>query len=413
VKVAVVAAVVPNPDSGGGAITTWSVAKHLVDAGHEVTVLTLHDPVFDDAAGRTLEQRLDQVRSLGADAVPVESRSRTAPRRRIAAVALRARDDELLPHLLDASSVRDIVRGLSPDVAFAYGWDAVAATRGLRGDVRRLGCVVDLAHLPELYRFRRDPKPLSRATLGRALLLQAMLRRLPRLQVELLNECEASADFAKHHAEWLRRRGATRTQYLRTPIWDKPGPGWRTRRADGQGRILLIGHLRGTSTQDGLDFFLEDVLPRLESRLDRFEIRLAGGFEPPPDLARRLRDAPITLLGHLPDPDEEFHTADCIVVPTTIPLGARVRIVTALSFGCPLIVHRSNAYGIAELEHERNSLIGGDAESLAGAIVRALREPELRARLSENGRATYERCFSLPVAGRAIEDVLVSIADHS
>jgi glycosyltransferase involved in cell wall biosynthesis len=269
--------------------------------------------------------------------------------------------------------------------------------------------VVDLAHLPELYRFRRDPKRLDRATLGREHLLQAMLRRLPRLQVELLNECEASADFAAHHAEWLRRKGATGCRHLRTPIWDKPG-GPR-RRDDGRRRILLIGHLRGTSTQDGLDFFLEDVLPLLERRLGGdFEIRLAGGFEPPPDLRARLEGSPITLLGHLPDPDAEFDTADCIVVPTTIPLGARVRIVTALSFGCPLVVHAANARGIPELSHEENALVGDDARSLADGIARAVEDAELRRRLSSEGRATYERCFALPVAGQAIEDVLASIA---
>src|SRR5205814_4587795 len=109
---------------------------------------------------------------------------------------------------------------------------------------------------------------LDRATLGRALLLQALLRRLPRLQVELLNECEASADFAAHHAEWLRRKGAAGCLYMRTPVQDRAGPGWRElRRKEGRPRILLMGHLRGTSTQDGLDVFAKRILPRLEPDL--------------------------------------------------------------------------------------------------------------------------------------------------
>jgi glycosyltransferase involved in cell wall biosynthesis len=418
VKFAVVACVVPNPDSGGGAITLWSVTRHLVEAGHDVAVVPVHDPVYDDAAGRSLEQRLDQARALGAEVHPVVSRARTTPVRRISARAWRPRDEELLPNLLDAPAVAEAVTGLAPDAVFAYGWDAVAATRGLRGRIPRFATVVDLAHLPELYRFRRDPKRLDRATLGRALLLQSLLRRLPRLQVELLNEAEASADFAAHHAEWLRRKGATRCLYLRTPVQDRPGPEWRERRraaTHDRPRILLIGHLRGTSTQDGLDVFAKRILPQLEHRLgvDGFEVRIAGGFDPPPDLRRPLDRPSVRLLGHLPEPDEELASADALLVPNTVPMGARVRVITGLSYGCPLVVHPANALGIAELEHRRNALIGSTPDELAALTIELLRDRELAGRLEEEGRATYERFFALPVAGKAVEDVLARIASQA
>jgi glycosyltransferase involved in cell wall biosynthesis len=417
-KIAIVAGVVPNPDSGGGAITSWSVARHLIEAGHEVAVFALHDPVYDDAAGRSLEERLEQVRGLGARVRPIPSRARTAPLRRIAARAWRPRDEELLPNLLDAPTVADAVTGFRPDAVFAYSWDAIAASRGLRARAPRFVVAVDLAHLPELYRFRRDPKRLDRPTLGRALLLQAMLRRLPRLQVRLMNEAEASADLAAHHAEWLRRHGAARCLYLRTPVQDRPGPEWRARReaaAHDTPRILLMGHLRGTSTQDGLDVFAKEILPRLERELgaDAFEVRIAGGFDPPPDLRRPLDRPSVRLLGHLPEPDEELASAGALLVPNTVPMGARVRIVTGLSYGCPLVVHPANVLGIPELVHRRNALVGSTPDELASLTVELIRDPELARRLADEGRTTYERYFALPVAGKAVEDVLVSIGSQT
>jgi glycosyltransferase involved in cell wall biosynthesis len=176
-----------------------------------------------------------------------------------------------------------------------------------------------------------------------------------------------------------------------------------------------MGHLRGTSTLDGLDVFANRILPQLERELgpDAFEVRHAGGFEPPPDLRRALDRRNIRLLGHLPEPDEELASADALLVPNTVPMGARVRIITGLSYGCPLIVHRANALGIAELEHRRNALIAGDADELAALTIELLRDPGLGRRLEEGGRETYERCFALPVAGKAIEDVLASIASRA
>jgi glycosyltransferase involved in cell wall biosynthesis len=249
------------------------------------------------------------------------------------------------------------------------------------------------------------------------LLLQALLRRLPRLEVDLLNEAEASADFAAHHAEWLRRKGAARCLYLRTPVQDRPGPHWRERRRaarPGPPRILLIGHLRGTSTQDGLDVFANRILPTLEHELgaDGFEVRIAGGFDPPPDLRKPLDRPSVRLLGHLPEPDEELASATLLLVPNTVPMGARVRVITGLSYGCPLVVHPANALGIAELEHGRNALLGATPEELAARTIELVRDRELSARLEEEGRATYERFFALPVAGKAVEDVLVRIGSQ-
>ena len=91
-------------------------------------------------------------------------------------------------------------------------------------------------------------------------------------------------------------------------------------------------------------------------------------------------------------------------------MGARVRIVTGLSYGCPLIVHRANVHGIAELQHRDNALIAEDVDQFGDLILELIREPALAARLEENGRATYERFFALPVAGVAVETVLESIA---
>jgi glycosyltransferase involved in cell wall biosynthesis len=188
-----------------------------------------------------------------------------------------------------------------------------------------------------------------------------------------------------------------------------PGPVERTHRE--RPTILLVGHFRGVVTLEGLELFTREVLPALEHELgpDGFEVRIAGGYEPPPELARRLDRPSVRLLGHVDDAAAEFRAAHVMLVPNSIPLGIRVRIVTALSYGTCVVTHEANRQGIPELEHERNALVAGTAEQLAEETLRALRDADLRRRVGTGGRGTYERDFRPDVSVGRIASVLDQI----
>lgn len=417
----VIAGGVPSPDASGSALTVWTIVRHLLERGHAVGVVVLRDETHEDP-GADAGQRVADLRELGAEVRLVSSRAGDLYEGMSANLRSRLRRtwrptrEELFPTLLDNGAVAEAVEELGPDVAYVYHWEAVAATRALRGRIPRLATVVDLPQLSLFYRWRSRPERFGRAGLAHLLWLQSRLRLQPRMLVELLNECEASGNFAAHHAEWLRRRGAVGCAYLRTPIEDRPGAGWKAARERGRlserPRLLLIGHLRGISTQDGLDVFARSVLPRLEAVLgpEGLEARLAGGYEAPRELHAALERPSVRFLGHLKHPDDEFAAADALVVPTSIPLGTRVRILSAFSFGCPVVAHEANARGIPELRHDDNVLLGRSGDDLAQGFLRLAQDAELRRRLERRGRETYERFFAPPTAAAAVERTLQRIA---
>jgi glycosyltransferase involved in cell wall biosynthesis len=380
-----------------------------------VTVVVLEDPEPFDPTGVASQDRADRVRGLGADVVRVVSGASSFFRSRPRGLgdrlwrAWRPPDEELFHTLVDADSVRRAVEPLEPDVAFVYHHEMLAAGRTL--SVPRLAAVGDPPHLSALYRFRELlPRP---AAFRRIVALQAQARHSPHVLVELLRECESRGAFAAHHAAWLRAKGVEGCEYLRTPVPDPlvDRSPTEAHRAD-RPRILLVGHMKGVVTLNGLRLFAREILPRLERSLGRtgFEARLLGGYDPPADLAPLLDRPSVRLLGHVERPAEEFRSADVLLAPNSISLGVRVRIVTAFSYGTCVVSHRANAQGIPELVHEQNALLGASGEELADAVVDAVREAELRRRLGDEGRRTYERLFAPQVAVGRIREELRRIA---
>jgi hypothetical protein len=387
----------PNPVTGGGALTGWTVIRGAVHAGHELAVVVVHSDPYYDPQGVTVAERAAALNALGVEVVALPSRATLwSPRRgdRIRR-QLKPIEEELFPYLLDAERVRDLVATIAPEVVFSYHVEALAATRLL--DTPRFVALGDPPHLPAYYRWRLD-WPSSRAL--RALpSLSARMRHQPTMLVQLLRECRLSGAFAAHHAAWLRSQGVVECDYLRTPVPEPVGPLWQTP-DNTKPKLLLLGHLRGAVTIEGLRLFASETLPRLERELgaDGFETRIVGGYELPVELRRLLDHPSVVLAGHTEDAEQELRGANCVVVPTSIPLGIRVRVITAFSVGCPVVAHEANALGIPELVDGETGLLASSGSRLAEQILRLVDDDELAARVGTGGRATYEQSFAPGVA---------------
>ena len=405
---------VPNPDSGSGAsITLALIASSLRDLGHEVTLCPIVYPEYVTPDGADYTRQLEIASALGYEVAPVVSeawRERIVDRSAGARLrrAWRPPAAELYPQLLDAEAVGEATRQLSPDAVFVYGFAALAAATRLGAP--RFAATSDPPQESlrgrTLRGWRERPSPVR--LVREAVQLQAALRAYPRLAVDLLRSCEAVGAFGAHHAETLRRSGIP-CGYYRTPIADPDPP--EEPPANERPRLLLVGHLHGTATLDGLRVF-QAMLPHLETGLgaNGFEARIVGGYEPPPELQPLLEHPAVRFLGFVDDVDAEFRGADVLVVPVSIRLGVRVRVLTGFAHGSCIVAHEANAYGIPELRHGQNALLGSSPRTLAGHVVSAVRDTELAARLRRHARETYERLFTPEVAGSALAATLERIA---
>jgi glycosyltransferase involved in cell wall biosynthesis len=413
----------PNRTTGGGALTSWSVMHALLDDGHSVGACILVGRHTGPGAYGHADH-LRAIERLGV-AVEVVQLPDATPADRTG-VSLRRLRRGLAPPLSayyptaaasTAAATREAVRRLEPDAIFAYHFEPLAALRaGPSLGVPLVAGVGDPSHLPAYYRWRlsgRSGVPVGEArralqVLRNSLWMTYYMRRM-------MTACDVVGAFAAHHAQWFKRIGVHQCQYFRTPVVDEGGAKWAERRKEAvseKPKILLIGHLAGIATLSGLYLFAREVLPVLEAELgtNGFEVHVVGGYEPPTDLATLLSRPSVRMRGQIEPADDEFLSCHVLVVPTPIPLGIRVRIVTGFSFGCTVVAHASNALGIPELRHGENVLLARDGASMAEMVLTALGDSSLRQRLGAAGRNTFETFFAPEVAGRRIAGELVGAA---
>jgi glycosyltransferase involved in cell wall biosynthesis len=141
---------------------------------------------------------------------------------------------------------------------------------------------------------------------------------------------------------------------------------------------------------DAAEFFVEQVLPLIRSRLPNAEFRVVGRAGA---TVRALSGREgLRVVGSVARIEDELEKADAVVVPLRIGSGSRLKILEAWAHGLPVVSTTVGAAGMPG-SHDENLLLGDSAPDLAEACIRVLTDVGLRARLTEEGRRTVESRF--------------------
>jgi glycosyltransferase involved in cell wall biosynthesis len=411
---------VPDPGYGGASLMAYTLIEALLAAGHRVTMFSLSAGEPESRREETvarLRELGSRLRTLPPPAANARPESRARARAEFIRQVFWPRDAEVFPSTRQAEDLRAAFAEEQVDAGLAFSTEAITASHqglgvpvvAVMGDPPGLSRRVRMKYAPAAPWSARPRQLVYRLTqvsfwLHADRRLLSMLRRFPSVGM-----------LGAQHAKWAEHHGV-RAWHAHAPVTDLGGPNWRARRAAAPRRpkptILLIGHLRGATTIAGLHLFADSILPGLTARLgeDGFEARVVGGYEPPTDLGAKLRHPAVKLLGQIAPADDEFLSADVMLVPTPVKMGQRTRILTAMSFGCCVVAHAANRLGIPDLAHGENTLLAEDGPGLVDALVTALADPDLRERLGRNGRRTYESTSIPERAGARIVEELERVA---
>ena len=169
----------------------------------------------------------------------------------------------------------------------------------------------------------------------------------------------------------------------------------------GREHLLFVGNFRHRPNEDGVRFFVREVLPRVRRELPGVELLLVG--DAAPQEFAQLSGEGVRLLGYVPDLEPLFARARVFVAPIRFGAGIKGKIGEALAHALPVVTTAVGAEGMS-LRDGEEALIADTAEEFAAAVVRLYRDEGLWRRLASNAHAHVERHFSPRVVGRIVND---------
>src|SRR5262249_6145485 len=133
-------------------------------------------------------------------------------------------------------------------------------------------------------------------------------------------------------------------------------------------RIVHIGTMYWPPNIDAVRWFAQEVLPRIRAARPATAFDVIGAR--PPRAIRALtqpgRDVQVT--GYVADPTAHLQRAGAVVVPVRAGSGMRVKILTALAQGLPVVSTSVGCEGIAVRSGE-HLLIADDPADFAAATL--------------------------------------------
>lgn len=173
--------------------------------------------------------------------------------------------------------------------------------------------------------------------------------------------------------------------------------------------ILFLGTLTWAPNNEGIIWFLEKVMPRLEQVLDDFKLYIVGKNPGKRVCELASKNSHIELTGYVESVDVYFEKCDLMIVPLFIGSGQRVKIIESFSKGMPVISTSIGAEGLEYIDGE-TILIADDAESFLDKIVKST-DIELRKKLSVNGKRMYQKNYSIEAISGKIHSAVITLIE--
>jgi glycosyltransferase involved in cell wall biosynthesis len=165
--------------------------------------------------------------------------------------------------------------------------------------------------------------------------------------------------------------------------------------------ILFLGALDWRPNLDAIDLLVGRIFPQVRAAEPDARLLIVGR-NPPAGLVERARgEGGVKLHANVADVRPFLASSGVMAVPLRIGGGSRLKILEALACGLPVVSTRVGAEGLCLTAG--TDYVEAEADAMAEALVRAIREPESMQAQAQHGRRLVLESYDWEVLARKLE----------
>ena len=176
------------------------------------------------------------------------------------------------------------------------------------------------------------------------------------------------------------------------------------------GRIVFNGALTYDANFDAMQFFLRKVFPLIQKEYPSAWLYITGSTKGVP-LDDLPRNDNVVFTGYLDDIRQMIKESWLCVTPLVWGGGTRLKILEAMAAGTPVVSTSKGAEGL-ELTPGYDIFIEDDPHLFADAVVKILKDQDLRAKLAVNAYNTVTEKYDWQPIGYRLQEFLNNLLDN-
>lgn len=149
-------------------------------------------------------------------------------------------------------------------------------------------------------------------------------------------------------------------------------------------KIAFLGTLWYEPNRDAVLYFAAEILPLLRPRVPGVEFVVIGPG-PSRDVTALAQQKDITVTGYVEDIRPHLASASVVVAPIRMGSGTRLKILTAMAMGIPVVSTTIGRQGI-EASDGKDICIADDPGDFCDCILRLLTDVQFAEQISRGGR---------------------------
>ena len=159
---------------------------------------------------------------------------------------------------------------------------------------------------------------------------------------------------------------------------------------EGKPKFYHIGSMNWMPNEEGIRWFINEVLPKTVEKVYDFVYHLAGRNMP--EWLTTMKDPHIDVVGEVPDAKAFVSNNDVAIVPLLSGSGIRIKIIESMAMGKTVITPRVGAEGIL-YDEDVNIIIAENKAKMVEAIRSINENPQIAVTIGQAARRLVEETY--------------------